>query len=165
MKDKDKYEILYKNYNLLNEDISRAYSVLQQRIAITITAFAFLFTSYITALSQWSDFRNLIGFDLIVLCLMIIAFISLCAASFATIFKSVKSLGNPRDTIKALKNTDGLEEYYELKVNEWKSTIENNNSINKIINICIFLTSVLLLFSLTCSSCQILVTIITSYNV
>lgn len=146
LNEKSKFEILEREYSLLFEEINTGYNTIQSRVSILSATYAFIFTGFITAISQWQDFRSLPSLVLIESFLLILAFAILLPAMFITKFKKWKSFGNPKETIAKLKKSNTYEAYYSLKVEEWADIAKNNKDINSITNLFLIANFIALMF-------------------
>lgn len=156
MTDIEKYKILETEYQMLFEEVNSAYNTIQNKVVIISAVYSFIFSGYIGALSQWTDFRVAGSLIVVESVLLLIAFILLFPALFITKFKNWKSFGNPAETIKKLQLIDKIEEYYSAKATEWSDIIKNNKEINSAINtwllyviVMLGLTILIILFHIT----------------
>lgn len=160
--DLTKYKLVEEEYKHAYSDLKDAYSIIQNRISIVVAAYAFIFSSYLGALSQWDDFRQglLMILVLFVTSLLFFSFLPLIPASFLTVLMKWNSFGNPQGTIKKLKMSENLTDYYALKLDDWKESTKTNKRINATVNKLIILTMVLLLLTVCAIFAQVLFTLL-----
>lgn len=146
--DKNKYEILKKEYLILFEEINSGYNVIQNRVGILGVTYAFIFFGFIAGLSQWGNFREFVYLIIIESVLLLSSFVLLIPAMFITIVKPWKSFGNPKDTIMKLQNSDSYESYYKKRSEDWPKITDNNKNVNKQLNILLLINYSILVLTL-----------------
>lgn len=146
--DKDKFEILRKEYIILFEEINSGYNSIQNRTGLLAATYAFIFTGFVTALSQWPELREKQCLIIIESIISFLSFLLLIPAMFITVYKKWKSFGNPRKSIENLKSSVSYEDYYKKCSEEWPKITKSNKKINATINKLLFANYLLLVLVL-----------------